>query len=118
MAKMGRPPHEPTDETRLQVKTLAAFGIRHPDIAAKLGITDDTLVKYYREELQSGVTEANATIAKSLFEKAKSGDTASMIFWLKTRARWKEVHTIENVYPDGAPPTKIEIVAPSDNSKG
>jgi len=118
MSNAGRPPHEATEQTRLQVKTLAAVGIRHEDIAAKLNICADTLTKYYREELTSGVIDANATIGKSLYEKAKSGDTASMIFWLKTRARWKEVHTIENIYPDGPPPTRIEIVAPSVNDKG
>jgi uncharacterized protein YjcR len=45
---MGSPPHQPTDQTKLQAKTLAAVGIRHEDIAAKLGISADTLTKYYR----------------------------------------------------------------------
>jgi transposase len=98
---MGRPPHEPTEQTRLQAKTLAAVGIRHEDIAAKLGITADTLTKYYRKELDDGRVDANAQIGKSLFEQARAGNTAAMIFWLKTRAGWKETNVHEVSGLDG-----------------
>jgi transposase len=115
MRDVGRPPHEPTDQTRLQVKTLAAVGVRHEDIAAKLDISADTLTKYYRRELDDGRVDANAVVARSLYEQAKTGNTTAMIFWLKTRAGWKETQTVENVYPQA---TRIEIVAPSVNSEG
>ncbi len=52
---VGRPAHQPTDQNRLQVKTLAAVGIRHEDIATKLGISADTLTKYYRHRLLAGL---------------------------------------------------------------
>ena len=100
---MGRPPHQPTDQTRLQAKTLAAVGIKHEDIAAKIGICADTLVKYYKQELDDGRVDANAQIGKSLYEQAKSGNTAAMIFWLKTRAGWKETQVQEHTGPDGTP---------------
>jgi transposase len=100
---MGRPPHEPTEQTRLQAKTLAAVGIRHEDIAAKLGITADTLTKYYRKELDDGRVDANAQIGKSLFEQARAGNTSAMIFWLKTRAGWKETQVQEHTGPEGQP---------------
>jgi transposase len=99
--QVGRPPHEPTEQTRLQAKTLAAVGIRHEDIAAKLGITADTLTKYYRKELDDGRVDANAQIGKSLFEQARAGNTAAMIFWLKTRAGWKETNVHEVSGLDG-----------------
>ena len=100
---MGRPPHQPTDQTRLQAKTLAAVGIKHEDIAAKIGISADTLVKYYKQELDDGRVDANAQIGKSLYEQAKAGNTAAMIFWLKTRAGWKETQVQEHTGPDGSP---------------
>lgn len=99
----GRPPHEPTDQNRLQVKTLAAVGIRHEDIAAKLGFSADTLTKYYRQELDEGRIDANAQIGKSLYEQARSGNTAAMIFWLKTRAGWKETMVNEHTGINGSP---------------
>jgi hypothetical protein len=103
MAVTGRPPYEPTEQERLQVKTLAAVGIRHEDIAAKLGICADTLTKYYRKELDDGRVDANAVVARSLYEQAKTGNTAAMIFWLKTRAGWKETQVNEHTGADGKP---------------
>ena len=100
---VGRPPYQPTDQARLQVKTLAAVGVRHEDIASKLGISADTLTKYYRQELDDGRIDANAQIAKSLYEQAKSGNTTAMIFWLKTRAGWKETQVNEHTGPGGEP---------------
>ena len=55
---VGRPAHQPTDQNRLQVKTLAAVGIRYEDIATKLGISADTLTRYYRQELDDGRVDA------------------------------------------------------------
>ena len=95
--------HEPTDVTRMQVKTLAAVGMQQEHIATKLKISVDTLYKHYKEELALGTADANADIAKTLYQQAKSGNTAAMIFWLKTRARWKEVHAHEHTGADGAP---------------
>jgi TorA maturation chaperone TorD len=34
--------------------------------------------------------KANATIGGALFNKAKTGDTSAMIFWMKTQAGWRE----------------------------
>lgn len=113
MADVGRPPHEPTDQNRLQVKTLAAVGIRHEDIAAKLGISADTLTKYYRKELDDGRVDANAVVAKSLYEQAKTGNTSAMIFWLKTRAGWKETMVNEHTGADGGP-LSIKVVSGID----
>lgn len=103
MTKMGRPPYEPTEEGRKLARTLSAVGIPFEDIAAKLEISSDTLVKYYKADLDAGRIDANAAIGQTLFQQAKNGNTAAAIFWLKTRARWKETHTLEHSGPDGAP---------------
>jgi hypothetical protein len=73
------------------------MGTRYDDIATKLGISDDTLKKYYQLELDLGRVEANAKVANALFQQAMDGNTTAQIFWLKTRAGWKENHTIEHV---------------------
>lgn len=93
--------HIPTDESRRMVKALAAVGIRHEDIAAKIEISADTLVKHYKRELDDGRVDANAAVAKSLYEQAKAGNTTAMIFWLKTRAGWKETERHEVTGADG-----------------
>ena len=93
--KAGRPPYLVTADTRKQVYNLSIVGTRYEDIALVLGISDDTLTKYYKSELEKGRIEANAAVAGTLYEKAKQGDTSSMIFWLKTRAQWSEKNTTE-----------------------
>lgn len=103
MTQVGRPAHEPDDLKRQLARSFSAVGMPYEDIAVKLKISSDTLAKYYKEELQLGRAEANAEIAKTLYQQAKAGNTAAMIFWLKTRARWKEVHQHEHSGTDGAP---------------
>lgn len=93
--KLGAKDHKPTDENRRLVKMLAAVGARVDDIGTKLGISHDTVQKFYRTELEEGRIDANAQVAQTLFQQAKSGNTAAMIFWMKTRAGWKERHVIE-----------------------
>jgi hypothetical protein len=69
---------------------MAAYGIPEPDIARVVGIDPKTLRKYYRDELDMGSTKANAQVAGFLFNSARNGNVTAQIFWLKTRARWKE----------------------------
>lgn len=88
---MGNPAHQPTDKTRAEVAALVSFGINHDDIAKHIGISDETLRAHYREELDTALTRANARVANRLYKKAvDDGDIKALIFWLKTRARWRE----------------------------
>ena len=107
--KVGRPPHLVTADTRKQIYNLSIVGTRYEDIALVLGISDDTLTKYYKPELEKGRIEANAAVAGTLFEKAKQGDTSSMIFWLKTRAQWSEKNTTE-LTGEGGGAISIKVV--------
>ena len=112
--KVGRPAHLPNADTRNKVYTLSTVGTRHEDIASVLNISHDTLVKYYKEELDKGRIEANASVAETLFKQAKEGNTTAMIFWLKSRAKWKETsqHEISG-NPDGTP-VEVKIVTGID----
>jgi hypothetical protein len=103
----GRPPHLPTADTRIKVYTLSTVGTRHEDIASVLNISHDTLVKYYKEELDKGRIEANASVAETLFKQAKEGNTTAMIFWLKSRAKWKE--STQHEISGNADGTPIEV---------
>ena len=91
------PAHEPTEQTRAEVGALTSFGNTQEDIARYLGISVDTLVKYYRSELDNAALKANAKVANKLFRKATEGDDlGAMTFWLKTRARWREKDKEDN----------------------
>src|SRR4029450_10502644 len=87
---MGRRSHKPDPAQRRQVEAMAAYGIPEINIAAVLGVDPKTLRKHYRDELDLGETKANAQVAGFLFNSARTGNVTAQIFWLKTRAQWKE----------------------------
>src|SRR3979490_3640170 len=87
---MSRRSPQPDPSLRRQVEVMAAYGIPETDVTLTAGIDPKTLRKCYREELDLGTTKANAQVAGFLFNAAKNGNVTAQIFWLKTRARWKE----------------------------
>src|SRR6056297_1535623 len=91
-----KPPHEPTKQSRELVSLHATMGTRQEVIADLLDLDPKTLRKHYRKELDQSVAKANATIDGALFNKAKGGDTSAMIFWMKTRAQWKETTQMDH----------------------
>src|ERR1041384_3480580 len=106
---MGRRAHQAEPATRRQVEALAGYGVPEPDIASVIGIDAKTLRKHYRHELDHGHVKANAKVAENLYRKATGDGRESVIaaiFWLKTRARWKET-TVNEVAGTNDPPTKL-----------
>ena len=104
---MGRRAHQPDPVTRRQVEAMAACGVPEADIGKVIGIDPKTLRKHYRVELDTGSIRASTRIAQSLYNKALGDGAQSVtaaIFWLKTRAHWKEtnVHEVSG-------PVKIEL---------
>jgi hypothetical protein len=89
---MSRPKFVPTDLHRSTVKSLAAYGIPHDEIATMIGIrAAKTLRRHFREELARGSIEATAQVGQTLYQMATSGEEpACTIFWMKTRAGWRE----------------------------
>jgi hypothetical protein len=72
---------------------MAGYGIPEADIATVLEIDPKTLRKHYRSELDKGHIKATANVAENLYRKATGDGRESVIaaiFWLKTRAGWKE----------------------------
>lgn len=101
---MPRKPHEPTDAQRKMVKAMSAYGIPQEDIAKVVGIDPTTLRTHYRDELDRANAEACAKVAENLYRRAtgesKEAVTAA-IFWLKTRAGWRETVVNEHTGPNG-----------------
>src|SRR5580658_8971647 len=100
---MARPRFIPTVQDRKTVRSMAAYGVRQEEIARCVGLrSDKTLRSHFREELDRAVPEANAQVAQSLYQQATSGKNApAAMFWLKTRAGWRETGA-------GAPRTVVE----------
>lgn len=98
----GQPPHEPTEQDRAKVKALSAYGIPQEQIARVFDIDSKTLRLHYRDELDLGVIEANAQVAKTLFSQAtKEGNTTAAIWWTKSRMGWKEKTEVAHTDAEG-----------------
>ena len=92
---MGRPQKTLNEEEAAQVEALAAylsqdqiadyFGVTRPTFAAMLERDPELSLRYKR-----GKSKAIVLVAQGLLQKARNGDTASAIFYLKTQAGWRE----------------------------
>ncbi len=97
---MGRPTKTLTDAQKAEVETLAAvlttdqiadfFGIGRRTFWSMMERDEDIAARY-----KKGKARAIGAIAQGLIAKARGGDTASMIFYLKTQAGWRETAGLE-----------------------
>ena len=87
---MAKKPFLVTDAMRDKVRHLAGIGVPQDAIARIIWCAPKTLRKRCRDDLDRGAAEANAIVSGCLFAAAKGGNVAAQIFWLKTRARWRE----------------------------
>jgi hypothetical protein len=102
---------------REQVRSLAARGVRQDDIAAIIGCDAKTARKYFREELDRGMAEANANVTGALYEKAMGGDTAAQIFWVKARAHWREKEPEKPIPSSDAEQISHNVITLPDNNR-
>ena len=99
--EVGRPPYFKTDEDAKTVEALAIAGVKQSLIADIVKISEPTLRKNFRRELDTSKARANAIISQALFKKAKDGNVVAQIFWLKTQAGWKEKNALALTGKDG-----------------
>jgi hypothetical protein len=114
---MARTAFAVTDAVRERVRYLAGVGVRQDDIARIIGCAPKTLRKRLRDELDRGVAEANATIAGYLFAAAKAGNITAIIFWLKTRAHWRERPPVDEPSSAADGESNSEVLLLPDNSR-
>ena len=109
--------YRPLPAHRTQVEAMAGFGVPEADIAMVIGVTPETLRIHYGSELDQGHIKANTRVAENLYRKAtgegREAVTAA-IFWLKTRAGWKETSAHEITGKDRQP---ITVVISAEDAK-
>lgn len=108
-AGLKKPHHKPTSESRAQVEALAGYGVRQDEIALYLDIDPKTLRSHYREQLDKGVVKANVSVARSLHKQAVEGNVAAAIFWLKSRAGFREKQEVEVTGVAGGPVVNLTL---------
>jgi hypothetical protein len=101
---MAMQPFTLTDDQKAEVETLAAvltaeqvadyFGIGRRTFYSMMQRDEEIAARYKR-----GKAKAIGVIAQGLINKARAGDTTSMIFFLKTQAGWRETSQVEHMLP-------------------
>ena len=113
---MPRKPFVVNETVREKVRHLAGVGVHQDDIARIIGCAPKTLRKRCRDDLDRGVAEANAMVSGSLFAAAKGGNVVAQIFWLKTRAHWRERAAQSDAASGSGGNPPVVLVLP-DNSR-
>lgn len=117
-AGLKKPHHKPTSESRAQVEALAGYGVRQDEIAMYLDIDPKTLRSHYREQLDKGVVKANVSVARSLHKQAVDGNVAAAIFWLKSRAGFREKQEVEVTGVAGGPVVNLTLATAQGQEGG
>ena len=97
----------PTDAQRALVESASAFGITQAEIATQLKISEPTLGKHFRDELNSGKFRVDMTAGRTVTELMESGDERVRLeaakYYTARRMGWKETNVNEQVGKDGGP---------------
>ena len=97
---LGNVPHA------TRVEAMAGLGLSAADIACALDLDPEVLKNTYGRQLRTGRIKANSRVAESLYRKATGEGREAVIaaiFWLKSRANWKETIVNEHTGTDGNP---------------
>lgn len=105
LKKRGRPPHQPTEQTRKFVKFLAFKRATQDEIAKVIGINDETLRIQYAEELGAEKERMAAYLVESGYLQAVGGEKRD---WREAREGMTKfmLEKFAGVLPA---PTKVEI---------
>ena len=112
----GRPKFEPTEKQRGQVEAMAACGIPQVQIAEAIGISQPTLLRHFRQELDVGLTKVkvhvsnfivNSIVGKDGGLKDERARVTLAIFFAKTRMGWVETFRHRHEGAEDGPAIKV-----------
>ena len=111
--------HVPTQANRDLVRLYAALGKSIESMARSLGIGDNTVRKYYSQEIATGHDQAEAMVGQTALYQAIGGKPGALNkaeqpdwrkakpemtkYWLDRRAKWTEKVQMEVTGAEGAP---------------
>jgi hypothetical protein len=121
---LGIKPFIPSPEQRAKVKLLASLGVTQVDIAKVIGISHNTVVDNFREELDIGPIDANSKVAAKIFSMAMGPPDGKNTFlaakfWASARMSWSDRVAQELTGANGGPirlDNQVVVILP-DNGR-
>lgn len=109
----GGPAYIQTGDAQMYAPTMSG-------LALHLGVDRKTITNYAnKDEFFPTIKKARAKVEEALEQRLYGQSVAGVIFNLKNNFDWSDKQEVAHTSPDGSmSPTRIEIVAPNDNSKG
>lgn len=101
-------PRKPIEIDLAKVERFAAQGMTEAQIAAALGISQDTITRRkqndadFADAIKRGQAKGIAVVTNKLMEQVQAGNITAMIFFLKCRADWKETQRLDHTSSDGS----------------
>lgn len=99
--KGGRPKYEPSLQDRNDVRLFKADGWTDDRIAARLGVSRNTLLKHFPVELTHGADAVRADVLRNLMRASKKGSVSAS----------NKLLGLSNLQPPPPPPTAAPAVA-------
>ena len=106
--RVGRPAHKPTPETRRAVQGMVAAGLWQYEICQIMGLSENTLVKHYQQELDNGWATTMAVASKTVVDQMahqtdRAFDAAKFFLTKRGRGLWSEKNQVELTGTNGGP---------------
>jgi hypothetical protein len=105
--KPGRPPHQPTPQSRSRVRRLAKVGSQE-QVARKMGFSVETLVRYYADEWQDAQTGAIIAVKTKLLGQALRGSVNAQFKYLQLMGQVRP-QSVELTGPNGGPIQHVDL---------
>lgn len=112
--RIGNPAHVRDDAKAAEIRTLAKVASQEL-CAEAVGISVDTLQRYYLADFNAGKREAIMAVGGKLLQKAMNGDRTCMIFYLRTQGKWST--RVEVTGADGGPVRTFDLTRFSPSMK-
>ncbi|MEE9195710.1 MAG: hypothetical protein V3U44_07695 [Alphaproteobacteria bacterium] len=101
---MPRSKFQPGEDQREAVLLMAGHGMPEDAIAKVMKITPAALRRHFPNELSTARTIANSKVAETAYQLATSGKAPAVtMFWLKTRAGWRDRADLADGEGEAAP---------------
>src|SRR4029077_14798125 len=105
-------------EQREFVESASAFGITQAEIATQLKISEPTLRKHFRDELDGGAFKANMKVGGNMYALTQSADEQVRLracqWWTARRMGWKETTAQQVTGADNGPVEVKDVSAIPD----
>jgi hypothetical protein len=108
--------HQPNDSTREYVQRMSHIGLPQHHIARVLDISERTLRRHYKPEIDAGKLQGDEELAGWCWDDARNGDRTMRIFLAKVRLGYSTTERHELANADGSPlvtDLRVTFVSPT-----